>query len=43
MSFFSPIQLKNGEMTTFIDYYKNKYHLTVTDPNQPLLIHNPTR
>ena len=26
-------------MTTYVDYYKKKYGITIEDPNQPMLVH----
>ena len=29
----------NGDSTSFVDYYKKKYHLTISDFKQPLIVH----
>lgn len=31
----------NGKTTTFVEYYANRYNLTIKDHKQPLLISNP--
>lgn len=31
----------NGKTTSFVEYYANRYNLTIRDRNQPLLISNP--
>ena len=33
--------LSSGESISFFDYYKKQYGITITDKQQPLLIHRP--
>lgn len=34
----STFTLKNGETTTYVDYYRKKYDITIKHMNQPMLI-----
>ena len=40
LSPLSTFQLKTGEQVSYVQYYKQKYNLTIKDKGQPLLIHN---
>ena len=37
----SEFTLADGRKTSFVDYYKNQYGITIKDINQPLLINRP--
>ncbi len=34
---------EKGETISFIDYYRNQYGITITDPGQPMLVHRPQK
>lgn len=37
----STFTLRNGETTTYVDYYRQKYNITIRHMNQPMLISSP--